>query len=104
MFEPDEYSDKPFIWKESPLKKGFRRPVIVHRAILGSIERFMAILIEHCGGKWPFFVSPRQIIVIPVSEKITEYANSVNLYYHKLGFESELYKGDGQLNKKIRNS
>lgn len=41
------------------LKPGFERPVIVHRAILGSVERMFAILCEHTGGRWPFFLSPR---------------------------------------------
>ena len=41
------------------LKLGFARPVIIHRAVLGSVERFIAILTEHTAGKWPFFVSPR---------------------------------------------
>jgi threonyl-tRNA synthetase len=58
-FPPDEFDDEEFTWKEQPVKPGFARPVIVHRAILGSVERFMAILIEHLGGKWPFFLSPR---------------------------------------------
>ena len=51
--------DKDFTWSEGALKPGFKRPVIVHRAILGSVERFMAILIEQLGGKWPFWLSPR---------------------------------------------
>ncbi|GAA5807101.1 hypothetical protein MFLAVUS_000451 [Mucor flavus] len=54
-----------------------RTPVIVHRAILGSIERMMAILIEHTGGKWPFWLSPRQGVVIPVSTQFGEYAQKV---------------------------
>jgi len=49
-------------------------PVIVHRAILGSIERMMAILIEHTGGKWPFWLSPRQGVVIPVATQFMDYA------------------------------
>ncbi|KAI7902805.1 threonyl-tRNA synthetase [Cokeromyces recurvatus] len=52
-------------------------PVIVHRAILGSIERMMAILIEHTGGKWPFWLSPRQGIVIPVATPFSDYAKKV---------------------------
>ncbi|OAD03838.1 hypothetical protein MUCCIDRAFT_73796 [Mucor lusitanicus CBS 277.49] len=52
-------------------------PVIVHRAILGSIERMMAILIEHTGGKWPFWLSPRQGVVIPVSTQFADYAKKV---------------------------
>ena len=86
------------------MKKGFRRPVIVHRAILGSVERFMAILTEHVGGRWPFFISPKQIMVVPISEKANEYCKSVQLYYHQLGYDCELYKGEGSVNKKIRNA
>ncbi len=41
------------------LKPGFARPIMIHRAVLGSVERMMAILCEHTGGKWPFWVSPR---------------------------------------------
>ncbi|KAI8971891.1 threonyl-tRNA synthetase [Mycotypha africana] len=52
-------------------------PVIIHRAVLGSIERMMAILIEHTHGKWPFWLSPRQGIVIPVATQYTEYAKKV---------------------------
>jgi threonyl-tRNA synthetase len=42
------------------------RPIIIHRAILGSVERFTAILIEHLAGKWPFWLSPRQVAIVPV--------------------------------------
>ncbi|KAG1149921.1 hypothetical protein G6F37_000464 [Rhizopus arrhizus] len=52
-------------------------PVIVHRAILGSIERMMAILIEHTAGKWPFWLSPRQGVVIPISTQFADYAQKV---------------------------
>ncbi len=47
---------------------GYSRPVMIHRAILGSVERFMAILIESNGGRWPFWISPRQAVVLPVAE------------------------------------
>ena len=43
------------------------RPVMIHRAILGSLERFIAIVTEHFGGKWPFWLSPRQVMVVPVA-------------------------------------
>ncbi|OAF64313.1 hypothetical protein A3Q56_07932, partial [Intoshia linei] len=49
-------------------------PVIVHRAILGSIERFFGILCEHTGGKWPFWISPRQAIIVPISPELNNYA------------------------------
>ncbi|KAJ2583609.1 hypothetical protein GGH95_000894 [Coemansia sp. RSA 1836] len=56
------------------------RPVMIHRAVLGSMERMLAILIEHWGGKWPFWINPRQAIVIPTSAAaadIVEYAQTV---------------------------
>ncbi|CAI5737173.1 unnamed protein product [Peronospora destructor] len=52
-------------------------PIIIHRAVLGSIERMMAILIEHTGGKWPLWLSPRQVAVLPIAEAHREYAYEV---------------------------
>jgi len=75
VYGKDELDDEEFKWEEHHLKNGFKRPVIVHRAILGSVERFMAILIEHLAGKWPFWLSPRQVLICPVSQKFFEYAN-----------------------------
>jgi threonyl-tRNA synthetase len=49
------------------------RPVIIHRAILGSMERFIAIITEHFAGKWPFWISPRQVLVIPVAVPYVSY-------------------------------
>lgn len=43
------------------------RPVMIHRALVGSIERFIGVLTEHCAGNWPFWLSPRQVVVIPVA-------------------------------------
>lgn len=56
----------------------FGRPVMIHRAIFGSFERFMAILIEHTKGKWPFWLSPRQIMILPVDHvQDADYAQAV---------------------------
>ena len=52
-----------------PLRNGFTRPVIIHRAIFGSLERFIAILCEHTGGKWDFWISPRQIKLITIGKE-----------------------------------
>jgi threonyl-tRNA synthetase len=103
LFKADDMDDEDFEWKEQPIKPGFQRPVIIHRAILGSVERFMAILIEHLGGKWPFFLSPRQAIICPISEKFADYCESVYLYLHKQGYQVELDVSNLTLNKKIRN-
>jgi threonyl-tRNA synthetase len=47
------------------------------RAVLGSVERMMAILTEHFGGKWPLWLSPRQVMVVPINSKVEEYASEV---------------------------
>lgn len=54
---------------------------MIHRAILGSVERMFAILLEHYKGKWPFWLSPRQAIVCPVSEKSQPYAEEVSVIF-----------------------
>lgn len=53
------------------------RPVMIHRAPFGSLERFIAVLIEHCGGNFPLWLSPEQIAILPISEKFNEYGNSI---------------------------
>jgi len=80
------------------------RPVMIHRAIYGSFERFLAILTEHYAGKWPFWLSPRQIIVIPISEKFDEYAKQVHSIFHSEGFYCDLDLSDGNIKKKVRNA
>jgi len=80
------------------------RPVIIHRAIYGSIERFTAILIEHLAGKWPLWLSPRQICVIPVSEKLNEYAKTVESEFFEAGFYVDADLTDKSLKKKIRDA
>uniref|UniRef100_A0A0K8TP76 threonine--tRNA ligase n=1 Tax=Tabanus bromius TaxID=304241 RepID=A0A0K8TP76_TABBR len=82
-----------------------KRPVIIHRAILGSVERMIAILTENYAGKWPFWLSPRQVMVVPVGPTFDEYAESVKNKLHEAGFmvEADLDAGD-TMNKKIRNA
>lgn len=86
------------------LKTGFQRPVMIHRAVLGSVERMLAILCEHTGGKWPFWISPRQVKIIPISEKFIDYAEAI---YERLQFENyaaELDRTNFTINKKVRNA
>ncbi|CAG5130135.1 unnamed protein product [Candidula unifasciata] len=81
------------------------RPVIIHRAVLGSIERMIAILCEHFGGKWPFWLSPRQAIVVTVSPVFDDYAREVMSQIRAAGFLCEYDLDQGlTLNKKIRNA
>lgn len=103
-FTPDEFDKEVFKWEEHECKHGFRRPVIIHRAILGSLERFFSILIEHIDGKWPFWLSPKQVVVLPVSEKYSEYAHKVHLAMQYNGFHSFVDDSSMTINKRIRNS
>jgi threonyl-tRNA synthetase len=79
-----------------------QRPVIIHRAILGSVERFIAVLTEHTGGKWPFWISPRQVMIVPVSLKFSDYAEEVRKELHAAGFFVDADLSNLTLNKKIR--
>lgn len=82
-----------------------RRPVIIHRAILGSVERMVAILTESYGGKWPFWLSPRQVMVVPVGPNFDQYAEEVRQKVYEAGFMAEVDVDHGDtLNKKIRNA
>jgi threonyl-tRNA synthetase len=85
-----------------PLTSGCARPVMIHRAIAGSIERFTGILIEHFGGKWPFWLSPRQILVIPVGKGYQEYAEEVKDIFHKQNMFVDVDLTGETLPKKIR--
>uniref|UniRef100_A0A671XC77 threonine--tRNA ligase n=1 Tax=Sparus aurata TaxID=8175 RepID=A0A671XC77_SPAAU len=82
-----------------------KRPVIIHRAILGSVERMIAILTENYGGKWPLWLSPRQVMVVPVGPTCEEYAQKVQKEFHISGFMTDVDLDPGcTLNKKIRNA
>lgn len=81
------------------------RPVIIHRAILGSVERMIAILTESYAGKWPFWLSPRQVMVIPVGTLFDEYATEVKTKLWEAGFNAEVdTDSSDSMNKKIRNA
>ncbi|NXY89660.1 SYTC protein, partial [Alcedo cyanopectus] len=81
------------------------RPVIIHRAILGSVERIIAILTENYGGKWPLWLSPQQVMVVPVGPTCDEYAQKVRQHFHAAGLMADVDVDPGcTLNKKIRNA
>ena len=83
-------------------EESFARPVMVHRAMLGSVERMTAILTEHFGGKWPFWLSPRQCIIVPVDLKFLDYAYEVQQQIHEAGFYVDVDDSTRTLNKKVR--
>ena len=78
-----------------------QRPVMLHRAIIGSFERFMAILCEHFAGKWPFWLSPRQILVIPIMKGAHSYAEEVRQIFHDTFFYADVDLSGNTLQKKI---
>ncbi len=77
-------------------------PVVLHRAILGSLDRFMAYLIEETKGKFPFWVAPVQVKVIPVSEKYLDYANKVYKALDDAGIRAEIDSSNEKVGYKIR--
>lgn len=79
----------------------FERPVMIHRAILGSLERFIAICTEHFAGKWPFWMSPRQIIIVPVTQSVYGYAEEVQQMFHAHGFFTDADLTSETLKKKV---
>ncbi|KAM3872953.1 threonine--tRNA ligase 1, cytoplasmic [Diretmus argenteus] len=81
------------------------RPVMIHRAVLGSLERMIAILAENFGGKWPLWLSPAQVMVIPVGGDSESYAQQVVQQLCASGFMADLNGDQGAtLNKKIRSA
>ncbi|HPC76224.1 MAG TPA: threonine--tRNA ligase [Synergistales bacterium] len=80
------------------------RPVMLHRTILGSLERFMGILIEHYAGAFPFWLSPVQVRIVPVKEEHAPYATEVESRLKGLGYRVEKDARDEKLGKKIRDA
>lgn len=78
------------------------RPVMIHRAVLGSLERMLAILCEHFEGKWPLWLSPRQVVVCPIADRHVEYAERVGQRLREAGFYAEINDGRGTIQKQIR--
>ena len=77
----------------------------MHRAILGSVERMIAILTENYGGKWPFWLSPNQVAILPIKPAFDEYAHSVKQQLRDRKFCVEIHNDPGEtLNKRIRNA
>ncbi|HSP15026.1 MAG TPA: threonine--tRNA ligase [Thermoanaerobaculia bacterium] len=80
------------------------RPVVLHRAIYGSFERFIAILIEHFAGAFPFWLAPVQAVVLPISEKFVDYADATAAKLRAAGLRIEVDRGNEKLGAKIRDA
>lgn len=78
------------------------QPVMIHRAILGSFERFIGILTEHYAGEFPMFIAPTQVAIVPIASTHNEYAKELADKLIDLGADSEIYSKNDSLNKRIR--
>jgi threonyl-tRNA synthetase len=78
------------------------RPIMIHRVVFGSIERFLGILIEHYAGKFPVWLAPIQVKVLPISDKYSDYAKDVVKKLKEQGIRCEIDKRDEKIGYKIR--
>ncbi|KAI9834263.1 MAG: threonyl-tRNA synthetase [Sarea resinae] len=93
-----EPQDKGGVKGPSP---GCARPVMIHRAIYGSFERFFAILTEHFAGKWPFWLSPRQVLIIPVMPTVNDYVEEVQKIFRAKKMLADIDISGNTMKKKI---
>ncbi|QLH80574.1 threonine--tRNA ligase [Halosimplex pelagicum] len=77
-------------------------PVMIHRALLGTFERFMAVMIEHFAGRFPLWLAPEQVRVLPLNEEVLGYAHRLRNDFEESGFRATVADGDDTLQRKIR--
>lgn len=80
------------------------RPIMIHRAPFGSMERFVAVLIEHTAGKFPLWLTPEQVVILPISEKFNEYAKNVSNFLNNSDIRAVLDERNEKIGKKIRDN
>lgn len=78
------------------------RPVMIHRAPFGSLERFVAVLIEHCAGNFPLWLTPEQVIILPISEKYNDYAKNISQLLNNYDIRSLFDERNEKIGRKIR--
>ena len=81
-----------------------KTPVMIHRAPFGSMERFTAVLIEHTAGKFPLWLTPEQVAILPISEKFVGYANNVKRYFDSVGVRAAVDERNEKIGRKIRDN
>jgi threonyl-tRNA synthetase len=97
MSQPERF-DLTFVDRDNQR----RRPIMIHRTVLGSIERFFGILIEHFAGKYPLWLTPVQVVVLPINDDIAPYAGSIRDNLTAAGLRVEIDDRTESLNKKVR--
>jgi threonyl-tRNA synthetase len=78
------------------------RPIMIHRVVFGSIERFFGILVEHFAGRFPLWLSPDQVIILPINDELVSYANEIKEKLFKAGLRVQTDSRTESLNRKIR--
>ena len=81
-----------------------KRPIMLHRAVLGSVERFMGILVEHFKGKFPLWISPLQVIILPIADRHNDYSKEIKEKLKKEGIKATVNDNAETMNKKIRSA
>jgi threonyl-tRNA synthetase len=80
------------------------RPVMIHRAPFGSLERFVAVLIEHCAGKFPLWLVPKQVAILPLSEKYNDYSENLSKSLKNYDIRALVDSRNEKIGKKIRDT
>lgn len=81
-----------------------QRPVVIHRAMLGSLERFLGVFIEHCGGALPMWLAPMQVMIIPIADRHIEYCSEILDFLHFQGIRADIDARNDRMAAKIRDA
>ena len=81
-----------------------QRPVVIHRAMLGSLERFLGVFLEHCGGALPMWLAPVQVVIIPIADRHIEYCTEVLTHFRSQGIRVDMDTRNDRMNAKIRDA
>ncbi|KAK2196878.1 bifunctional Class II Aminoacyl-tRNA synthetase-Biotinyl protein ligase (BPL) and lipoyl protein ligase (LPL)/Aminoacyl-tRNA synthetase [Babesia duncani] len=86
------------------IRRGFARPIIIHRALFGSLERFIAIVLEHFAGKLPFWLSPTQLAILPLADRHADYCHKLCRRMMLRGIWAEVDASNNTINKKVKSA
>jgi threonyl-tRNA synthetase len=95
-----ERFDLSFVDQEGNLQ----RPVVIHRAMLGSLERFLGVFIEHCGGALPMWLAPMQVTIIPIADRHIEYCSEILDFLRRRGIRADIDTRNDRMAAKIRDA
>ena len=96
----------PIKFKLNYIEKNNKKyiPIMIHRAPFGSLERFIAIITEHCEGNFPLWLAPNQIIILPINENVNEYAHNIKNKLEELDFRTAIDTRFEKISRKIRDA